>query len=216
MSRGFAGVLALVAASLVGCAITPGSTRESVGEAMHSMATSNVIQWRYQQDRVLAPLGLTVETYRREVFVSGLAQHDAQRERAVAIALDSAGVAAAYFVDTDYPGRPVSREHYHASAEQVWAAAVSAVRAAGYQIAERKDGRTLVTDWKRLPPSWRSLWLATHERVRLTLHPQGDVVTVIAVADRLDEASLPWQLEREQAILNKIRAALGPSTAPRS
>ncbi len=217
MSRRLVAVLLLgAAASVAGCAITPGSTRESVGEAIHSITTSNAIQWRYQRDRVLAPLALAVETDRREVFVSGLVQNDAQRDRAVAIALDTAGVLAAYFVDMDTPGRPVSRGHFRAGADQVWTAAVAAVRAAGYQIVERQDGRTLVTGWRRLPPSWWSLWLATRERMRLSLYSRGDVVTVIALADRLDEASLSWQLERERVILGMIRDALGPTAAPRS
>lgn len=208
-------VLALAAFTVAGCAVTSGSTRESVGETIHSISVSNTVQIRFQGDRVLAPLGLRVETYRREVFVSGLAQNDAQRARAIAIARDTPGVLTAYFVDTDPPGQPVSRAHYRASAEQVWSAAVAAVRAAGYQIEERQAGRTLVTSWRRLASSWRTLWLENQERVRLSLFPHRDVVTVIAVVDRLDEGGVSWQIEREQAVLEGIRKALGQA-APRS
>ncbi len=209
-------VLALAAAFLAGCAITPGSTRESVGETIHSLSVSNTIQFRYQGDRVLAPLGLRVETYRREVFVSGLVQNDAQRVRAVAIARDTPGVLAAYFVDTDLPGRPVSRAHYRAGAEPVWSAALATVRAAGYQVEERREGRSLVTSWRRLSASWRTLWMGSQERVRLSLFPHGEVVTVIAVVDRLDEGSVSWQIEREQAVLDGIREALERAAASRS
>ncbi|MBI3122340.1 MAG: BON domain-containing protein [candidate division NC10 bacterium] len=212
-------VLVLAAAFLAGCAVTSGSTRESVGETIHSISVSNTIQFRYQGDRVLAPLGLRVETYRREVFVSGLVQNDAQRVRAVAIARDTPGVLAAYFVDTDLPGRPVSRAHCRAGAEQVWSALVAAVRAAGYQVEERREGRSLVTSWRRLSPSWRTLWMGSQERVRLSLFPHGHangVVTVIAVVDRLDEGSVSWQIEREQAVLDGIREALERAAASRS
>lgn len=208
--------LVLAAALLSGCAITSGSSHESVGETIHSLSVSNTIQFRYQGDRVLAPLGLRVETYRREVFVSGLVQNDAQRVRAVAIARDTPGVLAAYFVDTDLPGRPVSRAHYRAGAEQIWSAVVAGIRAAGYQVEERREGRSLVTSWRRLSPSWRTLWMGSRERVRLSLFPQGDVVTVIAVVDRLDEGSVSWQIEREQAVLDGIREALGRAAASRS
>lgn len=208
-------ILALAAVSVAGCAVTSDSARESVGDTIHGISVSNTIQFRYQGDRVLAPLGLRVETYRREVFVSGLVQNDAQRARAVAIARDTPGVLAAYFVDTDLPGRPVSRAHYRASADRVWSAAVAAVRAAGYQIEARQEGRSLVTSWRWLAPSWRTLWVDSQERVRLALYPHGGVVTVIAVADRLDEGSLSWQIEREQVMLDGIRDALGQA-APRS
>lgn len=211
-------LLALAAVWLAGCALTPGSPRESVGETIHSLSVSNTIQLRYQADRLLGPLGLRVETYRREVFVSGLVQNDAQRTRAVAIARDTPGVLAAYFVDTDLPGRPVSRAHYRAGAEQVWSAALAAVRAAGYQVELLREGRALVTSWRWLSPSWRTLWVQSQERMRLWLFPGGqanDVVTVIAVADRLDEGTVSWQIERERAILNAIGEALGQAAAPR-
>ena len=207
-------VLLLAAAvSAAGCAVTSGSPRESVGGAVHSISVSNTIQIRYQADRLLAPLGLTVETYRREVFISGLVQNDAQRARAVAIARDTPGVLDAYFVDTDLPGRPVSRQHYRASAQDVWAATVAAVRANGYQIEQQQEGRGLVTGWRRLNPSWPTLWLPSQERVRLALYPHGDVVTVIAVVDRLDEGNLFWQLGREQTILRNIQEVLASAAS---
>jgi hypothetical protein len=184
-----------------------------VGGAVHSISVSNTIQIRYQADRLLAPLGLTVETYRREVFISGLVQNDAQRARAVAIARDTPGVLDAYFVDTDLPGRPVSRQHYRAGAQNVWAATLAAVRANGYQIEQQQEGRTLVTSWRRLNPGWPTLWLPTQERVRLTLYPHGDIVTVIAVADRLDEGTLSWHLGREQTILRNIQEALASAAS---
>jgi hypothetical protein len=202
-------VLAVAAASLGGCAFASGSTLESVGQTIHSISVSNTIQFRYQGDRVLAPLGLKVETYRQEVFVSGLVQNDAQRARALAVARDTPGVLAAYFVDTDLPGRPVSRAHFRASVDRVWAVAAGAVRAAGYQIEDRQDGRSLVTRWRWVTPAWRTLWLGTQERIRLALHPLGDVVTVIAIADRLDLGSPAWQIEREHSLLRAIREALG-------
>ncbi len=212
--RGGALVLA-AAAALSGCAVTAGSPRESVGETIHSLSASNTIQIRYQADPVLAPLGLRVRTYRREVFVSGLAQNEAQRARALAIARDTPGILDAYFVDTDRPGRPVSRAHYEAGAEAVWAAMVAAVRAAGYRIARQQVGRSLETEWRFLPGSWGTLGLTTRERMRLALYGHGAIVTVIAVADRLDEGSLPWQIEREQTMLRNIREALASAAPPR-
>jgi hypothetical protein len=210
-------VLLLAAAvSVAGCAVTSGSHRESVGGSVHSISVSNTIQVRYQADRLLAPLGLKVETYRREVFISGLAQDDAQRARAVAIARDTPGVLDAYFVDTDLPGRPVSRAHYRASAAQVWAAAVAAVHAHGYVIQQQQEGRSLVTSWRRLEPGWVNLWLPTQERARLALYAHGDVVTVIAVADRLDEQTLSWQLDREEIILRTVQEKLASPPTPGS
>jgi hypothetical protein len=215
MKRGLSIAVLVLAAgvSVAGCAVTSGSPRESVGATIHSISVSNTVQIRYQADRLLAPLGLRVQTYRREVFISGLVQNDAQRARAVAIARDTPGVLDAYFVDTDLPARPVSRQHYRASAQDVWAATVAAVRANGYQTERQQEGRTLVTSWRRLNPGWPTLWLPTQERVRLALYPHGDVVTVIAVADRLDEASLSWQIEHEQTILRNIQDALSSTAA---
>jgi hypothetical protein len=186
-----------------------------VGEGVHSVSVSNTVQIRYQADRLLAPLGLKVETYRREVFISGLVQNDAQRARAVAIARDTPGVLDAYFVDTHLPGRPVSRAHFRASVGDVWAVTVAAVRAAGYQIEQQQEGRTLVTSWRRLDSGWVNLWLATQERMRLALYPHGDVVTVIAVADRLDEVTLSWQINREKNMLRDIGVAMNPPAPPR-
>jgi len=202
--------------AIAGCAFTSGSSRESVGEMIHSISVSNTIQFRYQGDPVLAPLGLKIETYRREVFISGLVQNDAQRARAVAIALDTPGVLAAYFVDTTLPGRPVSRAHYRAVSAEVWAATLAALRAAGYQIEKRQEERSLVTAWRRLSPSWRTLWMGTQERLRLALYASGGTVTVIAVADRQDEGNPSWEIEREEAILRTIGAALDRATAIRS
>jgi len=219
-------ILTLILATL-GCAFTSGSTRESVGETIHSISVSNTIQFRYQGDPVLAPLGLKVETYRREVFISGLAQNDAQQARAVAIARDTPGVLAAYFVETTLPGRPVSRAHYKARAAEVWAAILTAIRAAGYQIEKRQDESSLVTEWRRVAPSWRTLWISTYERIRLALYADGHagghapghasgVVMVIAVADRQDEGSLNWQIEREETILRAIRDVLSRAASTRS
>ena len=202
-----------VGLSVAGCAISSGSPRESVGATIHCISVTNTVQIRYQADRLLAPLGLQVETYRKEVFISGLVQNDAQRARAVAIARDTPGVLDAYFVDTDLPGRLVSRQHYRAGLQTVWAAAVAAVRAAGYQIEQQREGRSLTTVWRRLDPGWVNLWLPTQERMRLALSGHGDVVTVIAVADRLDEVSLSWQIQREQTMLRNIQDALA-STSP--
>lgn len=210
-------VLLLAAAIFAaGCAVTSGSHRESVGELVHGISVSNTIQIRYQADRLVAPLGLKVETYKREVFISGLVQNDAQRARAVAIARDTPGVLDAYFVDTDLPGRPVSRARYRASAAQVWAAAVAAVQAHGYVIQQQQEGRSLVTSWRRLEPGWVNLWLSTQERARLALYPHGEVVTLIAVADRLDEQTLSWQIEREEAILRAVQEKLALPPAPGS
>jgi hyperosmotically inducible protein len=209
-------VLVLAAAVAVpGCAVTSGSPRESVGEGVHSVSVSNTVQIRYQADRLLAPLGLKVETYRREVFISGLVQNDAQRAHAVAIARDTPGVLDAYFVDTDLPGRPVSRAHFRASVGDVWAVTVAAVRAAGYQIEQQQEGRTLVTSWRHLDSGWVNLWLAAQERMRLALYRHGDVVTVIAVADRLDEVTLSWQINREKNMLRDIGVAMNPPAPPR-
>ena len=191
-----------------GCAVTADSPRESVGGAIHSISVSNTIAVRYQADRLLAPLGLKVHTYRREVFISGLTQNDAQRARAVAIARDTPGVLDAYFVDMDLPGRPVSNQHYRGGAQNVWIATVAAVRANGYQVALQQEGRSLVTAWRRLSSGWVNLGLPTQERIRLALYPHGDLVTVIAVADRLDEATLSWQIHREETILRNIQEAL--------
>ena len=200
--------------SLAGCAVTSGSTRESLGEAVHSISVTSTIQIRYQADRLLAPLGLSVETYRREVFISGLVQNDAQRARAVAIARDTPGVLDAYFVDMDLPGRPVSRQHYRASIQDVWTATLAAVRANGYQIEQKQEGRTLVTGWRRLSPGWVNMGLPAQERVRLALYPHGNVVTVIAVVDRPDEATVSWQIEHEQTILRNIQDALASTASP--
>lgn len=215
MRRVCGAVLLWLAVSLAGCAVTSGSQRESVGEWVHSTRITSVIEARFQADRVLAPLGLRVETYRREVFVSGLVQNDSQRARAVAIARDTSGVLDAYFVDTDLRSRPVSRAHYRASLEAVWTATLAAVRTAGYQIEDQRDGHSLVTQWKRVEPRWLALWLATQERLRLALYPHGAVVTVIAVADRLDQGNLTWQIDREEAILDKIREALDTTASRR-
>jgi hyperosmotically inducible protein len=215
MRPGRSACLLGLATWLAGCAVTSGSTRESVGEGVHSISASNTIQIRYQADPLLAPLGLTVETYRREVFISGLVQNEAQRARAVAIARDTPGILDAYFVDTSLPGRPVSRAHYSASREAVWAAAITAIRGAGYQIEERREGRSLVTAWRLFPPGFTTLWAGTQERVRLALYAHGHaqgVVTVIAVADRLDDGSLAWQIEQEETILRRIREALAASS----
>lgn len=208
-------LLALAAALPAGCAATPQSSRESVGEWIHSIGATNTIQVRYQADRVLAPLGLRVETSRREVFISGLVQNDAQRARAVAVARDTPGIVAASFVDTDLPGRPVSRAHYRASGEAVWTATLAAVREAGYQIEERRDGRALVTGWRPLAPSWRRLWRRTQERMRLAIYPHDESVTVIAVSDLLDETNLSGLIDREEAILHAIQEALGPTALSR-
>jgi hypothetical protein len=208
MRPGHSACLLVLATWLAGCAVTSGSSRESVGEAVHSISASNTIQIRYQADPVLGPLGLTVETYRREVFISGLAQNEAQRARAVAIARDTPGILDAYFVDTSLPGRRVSRAHYPASREAVWAAAITAIRGAGYQIEEQREGRSLVTAWRLFRPSFVTLWAGTQERVRLALYPHRDIVTVIVVADRLDDGSLAWQIEQEETILRRIREAL--------
>ncbi len=215
MRKGFSlAVLVLTSwISVAGCAVTSGSPRESVGGAVHSMSVTTTVQIRYQADRLLGPLGLQVETYKREVFISGLAQNDAQRARAVAIARDTPGVLDAYFVDMDLPGRPVSRQHYRSSPQNVWAATVAAVRASGYQIEQQKEGRTLVTNWRWLNPGWVNMGLPTQERMRLALYAHGDVITVIAVADRLDEETLSWQIWREQTILRNIQDAL-TSTPP--
>lgn len=196
--------------SVAGCAVTSGSPRESVGATIHSISVSNTVGIRYQADRLLGPLGLKVYTYNREVYICGLAQNDAQRARAVAIARDTPGVLDAYFVDTDLPSRPVSSQHYRASAQEVWAATVAAVRANGYQIEQQQEGRRVVTNWRRLNPGWPTLGLPTQERIRLALYPHGDVVTVIAVADRLDEETLSWQIQREQTVLRNIQDALSP------
>ncbi len=208
MRRIFWTAVVMLTACLAGCAVTTGSTRESVGEAVHSTRITSMIALRYQADRVLAPLGLRVETYRREVFISGLVQDDAQRARAVTTARDTPGVLAAYFIDTDLPSRPVTRAYYRATPEEVWGAVLAAVRAAGYQIEDRRDGRSLVTQWKRVQPDWRTLWLSTHERVRLALYPHGEIVTVIAVVDRLDGGTLISQTRSEETILRNIREAL--------
>ncbi len=208
MRRIFWTAVVMLTACLAGCAVTTGSTRESVGDAVHSARITSMIALRYQADRLLAPLGLRVETYRREVFISGLVQDEAQRARAVTIAQDTPGVLAVYFVDTDLPGRPVSRAHYRATPEEVWGAALAAIRAAGYQIENRRVGRSLVTQWKRVQPGWRTLWLSTQERVRLALYPHGEIVTVIAVVDRLDEGTLLSKTRNEESILQNIREAL--------
>lgn len=210
---GVAVLLLAAVFSAGGCAVTSNSPRESVGGAVHSLSVSNTIQIRYQADRLLAPLGLTVETYRQEVFISGLAQNDAQRARAVAIARDTPGVLDAYFVDMDLPGRPVSRQHYRASAQEVWAATLAAVRANGYQIEKQEERRSIVTGWRPVNLGWATTWLPTQERVRLALYPHGEVVTVIAVADRLDAGSLSWPLQREKTILRNIQEALTGSAA---
>lgn len=215
MRRGRSACLLVLATWLAGCAVTSGSSRESVGEAVHSISASTMIQIRYQADPVLAPLGLTVETYRREVFISGLAQNEAQRARAVAIARDTPGVLDAYFVEISLPGRRVSRAHYPGSREAVWAAAITAIRDAGYQIEERREGQSLVTTWRLVRPSVTTLWADTQERVRLALYPHGRasvVVTVIAVADRLDDGSLAWQIEQEETLLRRMREALAASS----
>lgn len=206
--RGIAVLILAAGVLATGCAVTSGSPRESVGGTIHSISVSNTVEFRYQADRLLAPLGLKVHTYRREVFISGLAQNDAQRERAVAIARDTPGVLDAYFVDTELPSRPVSNQHYRASAHNVWVAMVAAVRANGYQIDQRQEGRSLVSNWRRLNPGWANLWVPTQERVRLALYPHGDLVTVIAIADRLDEATLSWQIHHETTILRNIQEAL--------
>ncbi len=208
-------VLLLLAIPLAGCAVTSGSSRESFGEAIHSNRITGEIEARFQVDRVLAPLGLKVETYRREVFVSGLVQTDAQRARAVAIARNTSGVLDAYFVDTDPPDRPVTRAHIRANGETVWAAALVAIHTAGYQIEDRRDGHTLVTQWRRVPGNWWTLWLTTRERMRLALYPHGQIVTVIAVSDRQDGGSLTWQIEREETILQAIQKAIDVTASAR-
>jgi hypothetical protein len=109
----------------------------------------------------------------------------------------------------------VSRAHFRASVGDVWAVTVAAVRAAGYQIEQQQEGRTLVTSWRRLDSGWVNLWLATQERMRLALYPHGDVVTVIAVADRLDEVTLSWQINREKNMLRDIGVAMNPPAPPR-
>ena len=215
MRRVCGAVLLLLAISLAGCAVTSGSQRESVGEGVHSTRITTVIEARFQADRVLAPLGLRVETYHREVFISGLAQNEAQRARAVAIARDTTGVLDAYFVDTDLRSRPVTRAHYRASREAVWTAMLAAVRAADYEIEEQRDGQSLVTRWKRVEPSWRTLWRATHERMRLALYAHGPIVTLIAVDDRLDQGNLTWQIDREKALLDSIQESLDTTASRR-
>ena len=200
----------------MGCAVTTGSPRESVGGTIHSISVSNTIAFRYQADNLLGPLGLKVHTYLREVFISGPAQNDAQRARAVAIARDTPGVLDAYFVDTDLPGRPVSYQHYFASAQDVWTATVAAVRAYGYQIEQQEEGRSLVTAWRRLNAGWVNMGLLTQERVRVALYPHGGFVTVIVVADRLDEETLSWQIQREKTVLRNIQEALPAVVSPRS
>ena len=213
MRRACGTALLWLAVSAAGCAVTSDSTRESFGEGIHSTRITTAIEAQFQADRVLAPLGLRVETFRREVFISGLAQNEAQRARAVAIARDTTGVLDAYFVDTDLRNRPVTRAHYRAGREAVWAAMVAAVRAADYQIEEQRDGQSLITRWRRVEPNWRTLWLATHERMRLALYAHGPIVTLIAVADRLDQGNLTWQIDRENALLDNIRERLDTTAA---
>jgi hypothetical protein len=185
-----------------------------VGEWIHSIGATNTIQVRYQADRVLAPLGLKVETSRREVFISGLVQNDAQRARAVAVARETSGVVAAYFVETDLPGRPVSRAHYRASGEAVWAATLVAVRGAGYQIEERRDGRALVTAWRRLDPAGEGCGAAPRSGCAWP-SPHAESVTVIAVSDLLDESDLSGSIDREEAVLHAIQEALAPTALSR-
>jgi hypothetical protein len=92
---------------------------------------------------------------------------------------------------------------------------VAVVCAAGYQIEQQQEAISLMTSWRRLDPGWVNLWPPTQERMRLALYPHGSVVTVIAVADRLDEASFPWQINREENMLRDIGVALNSPAPPR-
>jgi hypothetical protein len=195
-----------------GCARTAESPRQSLGEGIHGLWIREAILVRFQADRVLAPLGLTVETSRGEVFVSGLAHSDTQRGRAVAVAQEVSGVTAAYFVDMDRPDRPVSHRQFRAAGPRVWEAGKSAVRSAGYGIESEVEGQMVVSGWRRVPGSWRTLWVSSHERLHLRMYHHADLVTVIAVVNRLDEADFGWQTAREQAVLRGMEDLLKTGT----
>jgi len=199
MRRG-AGVLALVVAglgSLSGC--------ESVWVMPLTL--------QYQADPILAPLGLEVTADRGEVFIAGAVQSESQRERALTLARQTGGVAAAYFVDVDRPDRPMTFERFRAGPAQTWEAALAAARGAGWRMQDEAVERNLRTASRRVAGTWVSLGIPTQARLRLRLHPRGESVTVIAVVERLDAADLGWCLDEERRIVRGIEAVLATGGA---
>jgi hypothetical protein len=168
---------------------------------------------QYQADPILAPLGLEVTADRGEVFIAGAIQSESQRERALTVARQTGGVAAAYFVDVDRPDRPVTFERFRAGTAQTWEAAVAAARGAGWRIQDETAERDLMAASRRVGGTWVSLGIATQARLRLQLHPRGESVTVIAVVERLDAADLGWCLDEERRIVRGIEAILATGGA---
>ena len=165
---------------------------------------SRVISQRYQADPILAPLGLEVTADAGEVFVAGVVQSDQQRKRAVTVAPRGPGVKAAYFVDLDRPGRPLTFDRFRAEPARVWGAMIAAVSAAGWRLQDEEAERSLTTASRRVQGTWITLGVATQARLSLQLHPQGESVTVIATVERLDEADLEWCLDQERRVVRAI------------
>jgi len=187
--RRVAGVLVLVAAVLGGLS------------GCESLRITRALTLRYQADPILSPLGLEVTADSGEVFIAGAVQSDRERERAVTLARETGGVAAAYFVDVDRPDRPVTFKRFHADSGRVWEAAVAAARAAGWQMQDEAPERSPTSAPRRVRGTWVSLGVATQGRLRLQLHPRGATVTVIAVVERLDAADLGWCLDEERRVV---------------
>lgn len=202
--RRVAGVLVLTAAVLGGLS------------GCGSLWIPPALTLRYQADPILAPLGLEVTADSGEVFIAGAVQSDRDRERALTLARQTGGVAAAYFVDVDRPDRPVTFERFQAAPARVWDAAVAAAREAGWQMQDEAAERSLTTAPRRVRGSWVSLGVATQGRLRLEFHPRGATVTVIAVVERLDAAELGWCLDEERRVVRGMGEHLATGAAASS
>ena len=80
--------LALVGA--VGCSST--STRESTGQYVDDSTITTKVKAKFVEDKTVSALRIHVETFQGVVQLSGFADTDAERDRAIELARSVAGV----------------------------------------------------------------------------------------------------------------------------
>jgi len=80
--------LALVGA--VGCSST--STRESTGQYVDDSTITTKVKAKFVEDKTVSALRIHVETFQGVVQLSGFADTDAERDRAIELAHSVAGV----------------------------------------------------------------------------------------------------------------------------
>lgn len=90
MARPLLIAIALVVAMVAGCAGT--GTRESTGEYIDDASITTRVKARFVQDEQISALRINVETFRGSVQLSGFANTEAERLRAVELARSVPGV----------------------------------------------------------------------------------------------------------------------------